>query len=156
VVIVPQEVMLASIATKKAIYHENVQTKLALQIVHQKVATNVARKVIFQETVQALHLLSEVEGAEVVEEAVIGQSLEMNPQVMMARVSLQKEDGQIKRVLMPGTIQLTQSNLPMNGETQKLCKSYRNGETIQSRVPKLINGTIKHRLFKLKIGEVNL
>ena len=47
--------VLASIATKKATYHENAQTKLAHQIAHQEVmdASNVARKGTYQENVQS-------------------------------------------------------------------------------------------------------
>jgi len=113
VVIVQKDV---SNVARKVTFLESAQVK-AVAIVLQEVmlVSNVAKKGIFPETAQALRLLLEVEEAE---GAAIGQALEMNQQLMMARVTPHQEDGQLKKVLMSGTIQLLRSLLPLIGKNQ--------------------------------------
>ena len=113
---------------RKVTFLESAQVK-AVVIVHQEVmlVSNVAQKAIFPETAQVVCLLLEVEEAE---GAAIGQAIEMNQQLLMARVSPHQEDGQLKKVLMSGTIQLIWSQLPLIGKNQKLLRSHKNGEMI--------------------------
>ena len=115
---------------RKVTFLESAQVK-AVVIVHQEVTlvSNVAKKAIFPETAQALRLLLEVEEAE---GAAIGQALEMSQQIMMASVTPHQEDGQLKKVLTSGKIQLMRSQLPLIGKSQKLLRSHQNGEMILS------------------------
>ena len=150
--IVNQEVMHALSVGKKGISHETAQAK-AVVPQGATLVLNVVRKDTSQETAQALHLLSEVEVGEAVEEAAIGQALKMNRQAMAARVSLQGEDGQIKKVLTLGTIKLNQSKLPLNGASQKQLMLPRNGEKMPNQNSRLMTGTIRYRLPQNLNGE---
>ena len=104
---------------RKVTFLESAQVK-AVVIVHQEVmlVSNVAKKGIFPETARALRLLLEEEEAEELGNLMVGQALEMSQQGEIARSSQHQEDGQLKKVLMSGTIQLLRSLLPLIGKNQ--------------------------------------